>query len=202
MLAGGCCAPARGVTSQEPGLQAPSLFRPSSDRCVPSYPFRARTAGSRMAKAERKVIGGVDTHADTHCVASLDSAGRLLGTREFPSDRAGCEQLLAWLRRHGQLTAVGVEGCGSYGAGLMRLLRERGVPVVEVRPSQPSGSAPSRQERPARRASRGPGGAGRCRRRHPEKPRRCRRGDPGTACYAQRSRQSPHCRSLSTYLCK
>jgi transposase len=93
-----------------------------------------------MAKADRKVIGGVDTHADTHCVAVLDSAGRLLGTREFPSDRAGCEQLLAWLRRHGQLSAVGVEGCGSYGAGLMRLLTERRVPVLEV-------DRPNRQDR-------------------------------------------------------
>jgi transposase len=85
-----------------------------------------------MGKADRKVIGGVDTHADVHCAAALDSTGRLLGTREFDSSRAGCEQLLAWLRRHGQLTAVGVEGCGSYGAGLMRLLTERRVPVLEV----------------------------------------------------------------------
>jgi transposase len=85
-----------------------------------------------MAKAARKVIGGVDTHADSHCAAVIDQAGRLLGTREFDSDRPGCEQLLRWLRRHGELTAVGVEGCGSYGAGLMRLLTERHVAVVEV----------------------------------------------------------------------
>ncbi len=85
-----------------------------------------------MAKAARKVIGGVDTHADVHVVAALDSAGRLLGVREFASDGAGCEQLLGWLRRHGELIAVGVEGCGSYGAGLMRLLTDRRVQVLEV----------------------------------------------------------------------
>jgi transposase len=96
-----------------------------------------------MAKADRKVIGGVDTHADKHWAAVLDSAGRLLGTREFDSDRAGCERLLAWLRRHGELTAVGVEGCGSYGAGLMRLLNERRVPVREV--DRPNRQARRRQ---------------------------------------------------------
>ena len=93
-----------------------------------------------MAKADREVIGGVDTHADVHCVAVLDGAGRLLGVREFDSDQAGCEALLGWLRRHGRLSAVGVEGCGSYGAGLMRLLNERGVRVLEV-------DRPNRQNR-------------------------------------------------------
>jgi transposase len=85
-----------------------------------------------MAKTSRVVIGGVDTHADTHTAAALDSAGRLLGSRQFSTTVGGCQALLAWLRRHGQLKAVGVEGTGSYGAGLARLLTARGVHVVEV----------------------------------------------------------------------
>jgi transposase len=85
-----------------------------------------------MAKVRRIVIGGVDTHADTHCAAALDDAGRLLGVREFGSDRAGCGQLLKWLRAHGELSRVGVEGTGSYGAGLMRFLHENDVLVLEV----------------------------------------------------------------------
>ena len=85
-----------------------------------------------MAKTSRTVIGGVDTHADTHTAAALDSAGRLLGHRQFATTAGGCQALLAWLRRHGQLKAVGVEGTGSYGAGLARLLTASGVHVVEV----------------------------------------------------------------------
>ena len=85
-----------------------------------------------MAKNARLVIGGVDTHADTHTAAVIDSAGRLLGHREFPSDLAGCKALLAWVRRHGRVEQIGVEGTGSYGAGLMRLLNVRGVEVIEV----------------------------------------------------------------------
>ena len=50
----------------------------------------------------------------------------------FNTDTAGCRQLLGWLRGFGELTRVGVEGTGSYGAGLARVLREAGVEVVEV----------------------------------------------------------------------
>ena len=84
------------------------------------------------SKRTRVVIGGVDTHGRTHHAAVIDQQGRLLGDREFPADSGGYRQLLGWLGRHGQLEAVGVEGSGSYGAGLTRLLLDRGVNVVEV----------------------------------------------------------------------
>ena len=86
----------------------------------------------RTSNRTRVVIGGVDTHGRTHHAAVIDQQGRLLGDREFPADRGGYQQLLGWLGRHGQLEAVGVEGSGSYGAGLTRLLLDRGVKVVEV----------------------------------------------------------------------
>jgi transposase len=86
----------------------------------------------RTSKRTRVVIGGVDTHGRTHHAAVIDQQGRLLGDREFPADSGGYRQLLGWLGRHGQLEAVGVEGSGSYGAGLTRLLLDRGVNVVEV----------------------------------------------------------------------
>ena len=38
----------------------------------------------------------------------------------------------AWARSLGPVRAFGVEGTGSYGAGLSRFLRERGHAVVEV----------------------------------------------------------------------
>jgi len=85
-----------------------------------------------MPKPTRIVIGGVDTHGRTHHAAVLDTQGRLLGDREFPADRDGYRQLLSWLGRHGQVEVVGVEGTGSYGAGLTRYLLDQRVRVVEV----------------------------------------------------------------------
>ncbi|GAB2480630.1 IS110 family RNA-guided transposase [Jatrophihabitans fulvus] len=83
------------------------------------------------------VIGGVDTHKNTHHAAVIDSAGRLLGDQQFPATGAGHRRLLAWLRSFGELESVGVEGTGSYGAALTRLLQSAGVRVVEVnRPSR------------------------------------------------------------------
>lgn len=47
----------------------------------------------------------------------IDDLGRILATAEFPATRHGYRRLLAWLRSFGELVAVGVEGCGSWGAG-------------------------------------------------------------------------------------
>jgi len=78
------------------------------------------------------VTGGVDTHQDLHVAAALDQLGRVLGTEAFPTTIAGYRRLLAWLRRHGQLDQVGVEGIGSFGAALARYLVGDGVQVIEV----------------------------------------------------------------------
>lgn len=80
----------------------------------------------------KKIIGGVDTHAAVHCAAAIDTTGRLLGVAEFPASEVGYRGLLRWLRSHGQLQGVGVEGTGAYGAGLARHLRGEQVKVVEV----------------------------------------------------------------------
>lgn len=78
------------------------------------------------------VTGGVDTHGDVHVAAVLDHVGRVLGTESFPATTAGYRSLLGWLGRHGELDRVGVEGTGSYGAGLVRYFAAQGVVVVEV----------------------------------------------------------------------
>ncbi|MEU3455835.1 transposase [Micromonospora sp. NPDC006766] len=62
----------------------------------------------------------------------IDSVGRVLGTQQFPATAAGYGDLLAWIRGHGRLGRVGVEGAGAYGAGLARLLRDEHVAVIEV----------------------------------------------------------------------
>ena len=88
----------------------------------------------------RAVIGGVDTHKDDHVAAVIDDLGRILGVQSFPATRRGYRRLLGWLQAHGEIHAVGVEGCGSWGAGLARFLSANGVRVVEV-------NRPNRQNR-------------------------------------------------------
>jgi transposase len=80
----------------------------------------------------RAVTGGVDTHADTHVAAALDAIGGLLGVSEFPATPAGYSQLLGWLSSFGPVCLVGIEGTGSYGAGLARHVTAAGIRVVEV----------------------------------------------------------------------
>ena len=70
------------------------------------------------------VIGGVDTHVDVHVASVVNHVGGVLGVESFSTTRAGYRQLLGWLRSHGELTLVGVEGTGSYGVGLSRYLTE------------------------------------------------------------------------------
>ena len=80
----------------------------------------------------RVITGGVDTHAGMHVAAALDPLGGLLGVREFPATAAGYGDLLSWLSGFGDLALAGVEGTGSYGAGLARYLAAARVRVVEV----------------------------------------------------------------------
>jgi transposase len=87
---------------------------------------------SRMAKITGPVTGGVDTHADVHVAAAVDQVGRVLGTGSFGADEGGYACLLAWLRGYGRVDRVGVEGTGSYGAGLARYLAAAGVTVLEA----------------------------------------------------------------------
>jgi hypothetical protein len=80
----------------------------------------------------RPVIGGVDTHADTHVVAALDGIGGLLGVPEFAATPAGYARLLGWLQGFGAVGLAGIEGTGSYGAGLARHIAAAGIRVVEA----------------------------------------------------------------------
>jgi transposase len=94
--------------------------------------------------SERGIVGGVDTHKATHHAAVLDAAtGKLLGDQEFPATATGYRLLLRWLRSHGTVMKVGVEGTGSWGAGLQRHLQAEAITVVEV-------ARPNRQDRRAR----------------------------------------------------
>jgi transposase len=93
-----------------------------------------------MTSMPDRITGGVDTHLDVHVAAALNQLGALLETKSFPATAAGYRQLLAWLRRFGDVEVIGIEGTGSYGAGLTRHLLAEGVAVVEV-------DRPNRQNR-------------------------------------------------------
>ncbi len=93
-----------------------------------------------MTTLARSITGGVDTHLDVHVAAALDERGALLGVESFATTAEGYKLLLGWLSDFGPVELVGVEGTGSYGAGLTRHLRAEGVRVVEV-------DRPNRQRR-------------------------------------------------------
>lgn len=82
--------------------------------------------------ATRRIVVGVDTHVDTHTAAVCDDVGRMVAFEQFPADRSGYRALLSWARRHGEIIGFGVEGTGSYGAGLSRYMCEHDVEVVEI----------------------------------------------------------------------
>jgi transposase len=86
------------------------------------------------------IVGGVDTHADTHVAAVIDTNGGTLGIESFPADQAGFKELLGWFTSYGEVDRVGVEGTGSWGVGLSRFLHDHGVTVIEV-------DRPNRQNR-------------------------------------------------------
>ena len=114
-----------------------------SARPRPARPPRGRriimmtdTAGTRTrdrSDDEPWVVAGVDTHKDTHHVAAGSAAtGAGLGDMRVPATPAGYDQPRDFVRSHGRIRMIGIEGTGSYGAGLARALRAAGAPIREV----------------------------------------------------------------------
>ncbi|WP_422759298.1 IS110 family transposase [Paenarthrobacter sp. C1] len=85
-----------------------------------------------MATEPSNIIAGIDTHADTHHVAIINEHGKPLADREFLAVGSGYRKIVDFITSHGTVTAVGVEGTGSYGAELSRVLRGEGLLVLEV----------------------------------------------------------------------
>jgi len=78
------------------------------------------------------VILGVDTHLDTHVGVVIDQHGKMLDVLSIEANGTGYQRLLKWAASYGSLSRAGVEGTGTYGAGLTRFLSEHGVEVLEV----------------------------------------------------------------------
>jgi transposase len=105
-----------------------------------------RMASSSIAhQTAGGVTVGVDTHGEVHVAAAFTGdLGRPLGHLEVPTTPTGYRRLLRWAQGLGDPTPrFGLEGTGSYGAGLARHLRRAGCSVIEV-------NRPNRQTRHAR----------------------------------------------------
>jgi len=90
-----------------------------------------------IAHSRGDVVVGVDTHKDNHVAVVIDGVGGRLGHLSVPATPAGYDELVTWARGLGEPVAYGVEGTGSYGAGLASFLRRQGAEVIEVnRPSR------------------------------------------------------------------
>ena len=87
-----------------------------------------------------QVTVGVDTHKQFHVAHAVDGLGRPLGSYRLAASSGGYAEFVAWAHSLGQLTRVGIEGPGHFGAGLARHLVAEGITVSEV-------SRPSRQHR-------------------------------------------------------
>lgn len=83
---------------------------------------------------------GIDTHRDNHVAASLDSMGRVVATETFSANACGYQSLVKWAETFGAIDVAGIEGTGSWGAGLARHVASLGIEVREV-------NRPNRQHR-------------------------------------------------------
>jgi transposase len=81
----------------------------------------------------RRVVIGVDTHKYVHVAVALDAIGGVLDSRSFAADSSGYQQLIDWAAGFGaRHLEFGIEGTGSYGAGLTAAVRRRDIGVIEV----------------------------------------------------------------------
>ncbi|WP_420708984.1 IS110 family transposase [Streptomyces sp. NRRL S-37] len=111
---------------------------------------RERSTSSSMDPPNRgEVVLGVDTHGEVHVAAVVSPLGKVLGTESFPATAAGYRQLLVWARKRGTVRRAGVEGTGTFGAGLSRYLPAPGstssprTPRSRPAPRRSTSSRPS-----------------------------------------------------------
>ena len=90
------------------------------------------TSDTSRSRDVAEVILGVDTHLDFHVAVALDRLGRPLGGLKVPTTTRGYRRLVTWAEGFGRVRCAGVEGTGSYGAGLARHLKEAGILVMEI----------------------------------------------------------------------
>jgi len=78
------------------------------------------------------IIIGVDTHKSTHVAVAINEQGARLAAISVPANPKGYKELRNWSQSMGTVQAFGIEGTGSYGAGLSRYLMSLNHNVIEV----------------------------------------------------------------------
>ena len=100
---------------------------------MPSHSKDEETTVATIAHFDAtRVVVGVDTHKDEHVAIAIDGLGARLGGYRCRATPAGYSDLERWASSLGDVAAFGVEGTGSFGAGLARFLSSRGHTVIEV----------------------------------------------------------------------
>jgi transposase len=79
-----------------------------------------------------EIIIGIDTHKDIHAAVAISGIGARLGATTIPTTPAGYQTLQGWAEAFGKVRAFGIEGTGSFGAGLSRFLQASGHTVIDV----------------------------------------------------------------------
>ncbi len=86
----------------------------------------------QQVPAHRRVVIGVDTHKYVHVAFAIDELGARLGSRSFAADSGDYIELIDWALAFGGKLTFGIEGTGSYGAGLASSVRRRDIGTNEV----------------------------------------------------------------------
>jgi hypothetical protein len=68
-----------------------------------------------------EIIIGIDTHKEAHAAVAINGLGARLGAMTLLASRRGYHEMESWAQSLGPVRAFGIEGTGSYGAGLTRL---------------------------------------------------------------------------------
>jgi transposase len=85
-----------------------------------------------MNNTSNNLTLGVDTHLDNHVAVLVNSIGQVIDTQEFTVNSDGYGQLYKWCKSFGTVKQAGIEGTGTYGAGLCKFLQEKMINVFEV----------------------------------------------------------------------
>jgi hypothetical protein len=76
---------------------------------------------------------GVDTHKDSHYAVALDQVGQILAELSVPATSVGYAELQHWAEplANADELVFGLEGVGSWGAGLFQHLQRTGHPRTQ-----------------------------------------------------------------------
>ena len=144
------------------------------------------TISTERPDTEVAVILGVDTHLDVHTAVAVDDLGRRLGEASVPTTAERVTRGSSAGRRVSGPSGAQGRSTSSYGAGLTRHLRARGIEVLGgARPEhrQPEARAATlRESKPFGCRSRRTGGFGRRSLGRTQERRGPRGDDQGPTC--------------------